>query len=66
MAEPRFQCYPTIGHGLSMIIGNSRILTFRSDRIVIKTPLISISLYSFSIGIIISTYSDARKFTTRI
>ena len=48
------------------MIGNSRVLTCRSDRIVIRIPLISISLYSFSIGIIISTYSDARKLTTRI
>lgn len=51
---------------LSKIIGNSRVLICRSERIVIKIPLISISLYSFNIGIIISTYSDARKFTTRI
>jgi hypothetical protein len=47
-------------------IGNSLVLIVRSDRIVISTPLISISLYSFNIGIIISIYSNARKFITRI
>jgi hypothetical protein len=49
-----------------MTIGSNRVLIFRSDRTVIATPFISISLYSSSSDEIISTNSGARGLAIRI